>query len=897
MSNNQKKKILLIDDDVEILNLLSEYLVSLDCEIFRASSGREGLLKAQNILPDLIILDIMMPEMDGFEVCQKIQQNKNLSYCPVVFLSAHDEKENRTKAFSLGCVDFLPKPISKKELLRRVSMHLDISQKWQKIKKKESLKEKLTKEEWQKQHPSEGGRSKGRPEKFYRFLAKELKLDPDDEQRLAQFSFLKIYQELKKLRIDNVKTAHILSKFSGLEYISTIEPDSVALGLLPYSFCKTNLVIPVKENGSSAFIISNPLDLTLLDTLHKVQGSEKPLNLKLSDPESIHHFFESVQNFDTSYSPQKGVMDTGKSKILFQREKKNFDAFKREISLAPGQDTLFPDDKKLSAIVNLTNQILISAIKQRASDIHIEPKESKAHIRFRIDGDMRDAYLIKPEICRGLISRLKVLAHMNIAETRRPQDGSMEIDLDKKKIKVRLATVGTPYGESIIIRIFDPTVSIISLSKLGMNNRQIELMKEMVSSNRGLILVVGPTGSGKTTTLYSLLNSIDTKVRSLISIEDPVEYSIPYANQQEINDKIGVTFESLLKSAVRQDPDILFIGEMRDKYTAKMAVEAASTGHLTLSTLHTLNATTAIFRLERFDISRSALAEAVLGIVAQRLIKTLCPFCKAIRAITKEEAGLLANFTQDVPQFVGYPVGCPKCNNSGYLGRCGIYEILSFDSDIADKVRKGVSISDIRSFLLEKNVKLLFHHALEKIRQKTVSIEEAYSKILSEEDASQVVLRKEIPRYKQEKKAISLHLSQKGTRILVVDDDQDMRNLICRLLTKQNYEVFSAQDGIDALMQIGKTSFDLILSDISMPNLGGMKLLEILTQRGINTPVIFVSSRTEEEDEIRGLSLGAVDYIKKPISKEILFFRIEKVLRDQKSLRNLSLQEREGVNK
>ena len=880
MNINQNKKILLIDDDVEILNLLSKYLSLKSYKIFTASSGRRGLEMAHNYLPDLIILDIKMPEMDGFEVSQKLKENEKLSYLPVIFLSSHDEEENRMKAFSVDGVDFLRKPVSKEEILKKVNKYLNEYQKWQKLNKEKRLKEKLSYKESKKQHLSESRTYKKKITSFYNFLIEKLKLKPEIEKKFSRVSFLNIFKELEKLDIDNEKTAQFLAEFNELEYLANIESASIILGLLPYSFCKTNLVIPVKENDSPAFIISNPLDLSLIDSLQKIIGWKEHLNLKVSNPDSIRRFFESVQNLEIYYPSLKEKNDPSKTEIHSEKDGINN---VRKINLISSQDVYFMSDDKLSAFVNLTNQILTAAINQRASDIHIEPKEDKAYVRFRVDGNMRDAFFIHPETCKGLISRLKVLAHMNITETRRPQDGAIEALLDKEKIKMRLATVGTPYGESMIIRIFDPSISIISISELGMNKIQTELMKEIISYNKGLILVVGPTGSGKTTTVYSLLNSIDTKSRSLASIEDPVEYSIPYANQQEVNDKIGITFESLLKSAVRQDPDILFIGEIRDKYSARFAVEAASTGHLTFSTLHTTNATTAIFRLERFDISRAALAEAILAIIAQRLVRTLCPHCKEIREITKKDKDLLANFTHNLPSHVGYPTGCSRCNHTGYLGRSGVYEILSFDSYLTNLIQSGIPISDIRSNLSKKNVKFFFHHALEKIRQNTISVSEAYSKVLSEEYSSHDSSRKEAH---PSQEGDSLPLSPLGKdrkRILIVEDDEHMKNFICLFLKDQNYEVFSAQDGIEALLQLGKINFDLILSDINMPNLNGLKLLEMVAQKGINTPIIFITSRTAKEDEIRGLSLGAVDYIKKPISKEILLFRIERILKNMAS--------------
>ncbi len=880
MNNSQIsiKKILLIDDDPELLELLSRFLKTEGYQISLAASGKVGLWLAQSVLPDLIILDIQMPNMDGFEVCRRLRENQNLTHIPIIFLSAHGKEENKVKAFSLGGTEFLQKPVSKELFLNTVRAHLDKSEIWSELKEKESQAQygETEKVPLQKDYVRTG--EKKQYGSFSDFLKDRVKFELAAEKQLSSLSSLNIYEDMEKVGIEKDHGAQLLAEYSGSEHVSALDPDSIVLGILPYSFCKANEVIPIKEKGQKSFVITNPLNLSLLDSLQKVQSGKELLDLKITDPIAMERFFEHIQDFDIF--PDKTGSKTLTDQIQAPGDKRSKDSVtsQRIIDLSLNKNSYSLQDERLIKVVELTNKILVSAINQRASDIHIEPKEEKSIVRYRIDGELHEASIIKPEIGRGVISRIKVLANLNITETRRPQDGSVEALLDGKKIKMRLATVGTPFGESIIIRIFDPQASVIDLQELGMNEEQIDSMTKIASSNRGLLLVVGPSGSGKTTTIYSLINTIDTRTRSLISIEDPIEYTIAYANQMEINERINVTFESLLKSAMRQDPDILFLGEIRDKYSARMAIEAAGTGHLTLSTLHTLNATTAIFRLERLDISRSALAEALLGVIAQRLVRKLCTHCKDIRDITDKEIELLKDFTQDIPQKVGHPVGCIKCSNSGYYGRVGTYEILHIDAHVADMIRRGLSIAEIRAYLFQSGEKLLFHHALEKIRETTISVQEAFSAILSEENPSDLEYKSPILITEEKEVPIREEPLQEEINILVVDDDEDMRNLISLLLKKEKFHVTTADDGLDALMKIGQTTFDLILSDINMPNLDGMKLLEFLTQKGIEVPVIFITSRSTQEDEIKGLSLGATDYIKKPISKDILLYRVKRTL-------------------
>jgi type IV pilus assembly protein PilB len=387
-------------------------------------------------------------------------------------------------------------------------------------------------------------------------------------------------------------------------------------------------------------------------------------------------------------------------------------------------------------------------------------------------------------------------------------------------------------------------------------------------------MIVGPTGSGKTTTIYSFLSHIDCQTRSLISVEDPVEYSIPFANQQQANEKAGITFESLLKSAVRQDPDILFLGEVRDPYSAKMSIDFASTGHLTVTTLHTSNATTAIFRLERLGLDRGTMADTIIGVVAQRLLKKLCPHCKQIAQISPEERAMLAPFTDEVPAQVAHPAGCPKCNNTGYLGREGIYEIIKFDHEIAEMARSGAPIAEIRNAVRDRGDFLISSHAVEKAKKLLFAPKDVYEQVLVEELAfEEKRSRKASQRIPTAEKGIKDEIS-----ILVVEDDHDSRQLVARFLENNGYQVTPAEDGVSALLQLGKQRFDLIISDVNMPNLNGFKLLEMKGQKGIETPVIFLTSRSDPEDMDRGLGLGAVDYITKPTKKEILLSKVKTVL-------------------
>ncbi len=563
-----------------------------------------------------------------------------------------------------------------------------------------------------------------------------------------------------------------------------------------------------------------------------------------------------------------------------------------------------PGDIEAAPVVFIANNVILSAVRDGASDIHLEPKEDHMEIRFRIDGEMHDMLTLKADTAAMLLSRLKALASMDIAERRKPQDGSLETYIGGKRLKLRLATTSGPYGESMVVRLLEVSQKPRDLEELGFTDKQARTLYGFAERPHGMILIVGPTGSGKTTTIYSTLSKVDTERRSLMTVEDPVEYIIPRANHQQVNDKAGVTFENLLKSSVRQDPDVLFLGEIRDQFSARTALDFASTGHLTVSTLHTSNSTTAVFRLERLGVDRGIMADAILGVVAQRLVKRLCPECRAIEPITSEERERLAAFTTDIPATVAHPVGCGKCRG-GYLGRTSVAEILEFDAEVAQWLRDDVSIAEVRQMLADRGDYLIANSVLDKVRAHEVSVEDAWRGVLVEEqarprlgatsslgarqsadapsggDSSDETLLGETEARKHDP-GESLIGADVPRRILVADDDISTRELIGRSLESGGYEVTYAADGMEALELLRQTDVDLLLSDVTMPRMDGMSLVEAMTREGLAVPVILLTGVNDGEIEAKALSGGVADYVSKPVRKDVLLLRVGRVLRDRR---------------
>jgi type II secretory ATPase GspE/PulE/Tfp pilus assembly ATPase PilB-like protein/DNA-binding response OmpR family regulator len=850
VNTSAKPLILAVDDNRDQLTLMERFLSSNDFRVIACDSGRKALDAIGEAIPDLILLDVMMPEMDGYEVCSRLQKNSAAAYVPVIFITALGEEQDKARAFSVGAVDYLTKPLRKEALLEKVRTHITTHTRWQELQQDST-------QSGEQREPSDFPN-------FKRFLFDQVAVDPAKRDQFAATPPAQVYAMARSLGISNTQMATYIAEFLKLPYIAQINPYDVKLGALPMPFCKANLVVAL-GNGDEGYIfaVSNPFNLEVLDNLRKISGKDKALNLAVTEPQHIELLFKSDVGAETT--SQKTDISSGVHEAAGPTRRFLVEEPIEQISEA---------DIKKHPIVYIANTMINKAVAERASDIHIEPKEEETVIRFRVDGDLKDSLALKKNTGVMLISRLKALGGLDLAQRRKPQDGSFAATINNKTFKLRLATTSTPYGESLIIRLLEPSAKPKDLGELGMTEQQVHTMAEFANRTHGVIMIVGPTGSGKTTTIYSFLSHIDCQTRSLISVEDPVEYSIPFANQQQANEKAGITFESLLKSAVRQDPDILFLGEVRDPYSAKMSIDFASTGHLTITTLHTSNATTAIFRLERLGIDRGTMADTLVGVVAQRLLKRLCPHCKQIVQISPEERAMFASFTDEIPAQVAHPVGCPKCNNTGYLGREGVYEIIKFDHQISEMARSGAPIAEIRNAVRDRGDFLISTHAVEKAKRLIFAPKDVYEQVLVEE------LAFEEKRPHKSTQQIPVPEKEKGTKIsiLVVEDDHDSRQLIARFLENNGYTVTPAEDGVSALMQLGKQRFELIISDVNMPNLNGFKLLEMKDQKGIETPVIFLTSRSDSEDMERGMGLGAADYITKPTKKEILLSKVKAVL-------------------
>jgi type IV pilus assembly protein PilB len=498
-----------------------------------------------------------------------------------------------------------------------------------------------------------------------------------------------------------------LAEQVGLEFVDLNEfpIDATATVLLPEALSRRYRAIPIGErDGRLLVAMSDPANVYALDDIRTITGREvQPVVATANDVE------QAIQKF-AGMDSQVEAMATMASEAV---EGENPVDLEEALEDAP--------------IVKLVNAIMTQAVGDRASDVHLEPGERNVRIRFRVDGVLHEPMPPAPKnIQGGLISRLKVMADLNIAEKRVPQDGRISMKVGGRALDLRLATLPTVFGEKVVIRILDKSNALLALEDLGFLEDSYKRFSESFKKPYGAILVTGPTGSGKSTTMYSTLNILNEEAKNIITVEDPVEYRLAGVNQMQVNPKAGLTFASALRSILRADPDIVLIGEIRDRETAVIAIEAALTGHLVLSSLHTNDAPSAITRLVEMDVETFLVASAIDAIVAQRLARKLCERCKV--PYQPEQAELLAAGYPDwlwpeIPQLFKSQ-GCAACANTGYRGRIGLYEVMQMSEEIERLTVERSSADAIRAVAIQQGMMTLRDDGLEKARMGITSLDE-----------------------------------------------------------------------------------------------------------------------------------------------------------------------------
>jgi type IV pilus assembly protein PilB len=513
-------------------------------------------------------------------------------------------------------------------------------------------------------------------------------------------------------------------------------------------------------------------------------------------------------------------------------------------------------------LVKLVNAILADAIRAGASDIHIEPQEKGLNLRYRVDGLLRPVMTMPKRIQMRVISRIKVTAHMDISERRKPQDGRTRVIVAGRPYDLRVSTLPTADGEKIVIRILVQDRAKVSLEDLGFEPDVLAAFKEVLRRPQGMVLVTGPTGSGKTSTLYAALNFLKSETTNIVTVEDPVEYRLAGINQVAVSEKSGLTFAAGLRSILRQDPNVVMVGEIRDTETAQVAFQAAQTGHLVLSTLHTNDAASAVTRLVEMGVPAYLVASSVIAVQAQRLVRRLCG-CRERNA-----------------DGTASPRGCDDCRGSGFKGRTAVYELMRLTSRVRSVLLTRAADDLVRRAARASGMRTMFMDGKLKVGRGVTVIEEVLRVVPPDEadDTEETPLgaggvETLVPA------ALSSEVRRaRRTKILVVEDDPGMLEVLVDILTREEYEVVTATDGREARARLYGDSPDLVLTDMHLPGMDGLELLERI--RGDlstrNIPVVFLTGIQSPDAKVQAYDLGADDYIGKPVQEKMLLSRLRR---------------------
>jgi type IV pilus assembly protein PilB len=673
-------------------------------------------------------------------------------------------------------------------------------------------------------------------------------------------------------------------------------------------------VVPIRiEQGTIEVATANPLDLDGLKAVEFATGKrvQAVVATQVEVRDALAHAYrlqESLEQF-LQHVPDEG------SVTLSEFNSENTDL--RTIA----------KDAELPPVVKLADLILIEGVKSRASDIHIEPGTDAVAVRYRVDGILEESFRFPKWVQNPLIARFKVMAKLDITERRMPQDGRIQLRFQDKLVDLRMSSLPAQHGEKITLRILDASVAVQALNRIGLNPRDLQLMREAVRRPQGMIVITGPTGSGKTTTLYALLREVFAPSINIVTIENPIEYQLKGINQVEVNEKQGLTFASVLRSVLRQDPDVILIGEIRDRETAEIAFQAAQTGHLVLSTLHTNDAAAAVTRLVDLGLESYAVASALNLVVGQRLVRRICPACSAPYSPSDENRRLL-HLEEGAPE-LRKGTGCPACRQTGYVGRTGVYELLPISKVTTKIIEAGGGEIAVRQQARTEGNHTLLEDAMEKLNAGLTTAEEVLrvvqlndqtprcpscQKNISDDYAAcphcGTVLRAlcggcskplspgwttcpycgskaaaiETPPVAEagEGAADAEAAQPRSYKALVVDDNPALCEIVRLTLERSDLglSVITANDGTEALARASTDRPDVVILDLSMPDMDGFEVCRRLRSdvRTAFVPVLMLTAHQGEDFVTQGFAAGTDDFMTKPYRREDLVARVRRML-------------------
>ena len=669
-----------------------------------------------------------------------------------------------------------------------------------------------------------------------------------------------------------------------LVHLREVEIPKEIIALAPPELAENCLLVPIKKTERGLLVVmANPLDMYAVDDLRFATGM--PIDIAVAPQEDILGAIEKYYpNRDLEKDLGSGPgLDEG-IEIILRKEIEEKDI----TDITDIQDLL--DLTERPPVVRLVNAILSDAIKLKASDIHIEPQKTAVIVRYRMDGIMREIMKTDKHVHASLVSRIKIISNMDVTIRRKPQDGKAQAKYGDKIYDLRVSTIPTSYGEKVTIRLLNPDTAAIGLENLGLSEKTLKNFNTALSLPQGAILVTGPTGSGKSSTLYACLNRLSSPEVNIITVEDPVEYDISGINQVQINPKAGITFASGLRSILRQDPDIVMVGEIRDSETASIAFQAAQTGHLVLSTLHTNDAPSAVTRLLDLDVEPFLISASLVTVVGQRLVRGICHECKVPDPLTPE---ILKQFsphiTKDKSAAFWKGAGCEACNYTGYSGRLGLFEVLMVTPTLRDLITPNVSPSTLKKAAEKEGFQPMSVDGIRKALMELTTIEEVFRVAppeVTEAPAGCGILETAIPEeiepeqslYEERMPSLSMVRPQK---ILLADDNEVILRILCGFLESEDYRIITAKNGLEALRLTLQEKPDLIITDYLMPKMDGVTLIKKLKSQLATRyiPIIMLTAKDGVDSEVKGFDAGADDYLTKPVNSKRLLTRINRLLK------------------
>ncbi len=630
-------------------------------------------------------------------------------------------------------------------------------------------------------------------------------------------------------------------------------PDEV-VHLITRESAESNLLIPYAREGKRLVIaMSDPLDIMALDDLRFRTGMD--ITAAVATESSILSAIERLYRVDEAVEKILAMSNDSHDVEFLKEEEEERDAIqtlKQQSQAAP--------------IVKLVRTIMVDAIKRRATDIHIEPRETYTQVRYRVDGNLQDTIKLPKRVQASVVSRIKILGNMDIANRMTPQDGNTKMRYDNRNVDLRISTLPAIFGEKVVIRILDKSTGLLSLPKLGVPEVIIKKLQEAGSKSQGMIVVTGPTGSGKTTTLYAFLQWLQDPAINIITVEDPVEYNIPGITQVSVREQAGLDFAAFMKSALRQDPDIILVGEIRDLATAEIAIRAALTGHLVLTTLHTNDTASTVVRLIDLGVPPFLVSSSLSGVIAQRLVRRICTNCKVEQPYP--EVDLPPEFPRVPCVYKGH--GCPHCDFSGFRGQVGVYEYLDITNPIKRLIAKNSSDVVLREEAIKSGMVSLFQDAWQKVADGITTVSEVMGKVPFYVSPHAPAADVSIP---------SQPVKELNASIVLVDSNPDDVNIFREALEPQGYGITVA-DWNHAYEEICRYNPDAIVLNLDQPDADWQKLEKKL-QLSLSTvtiPVLLLNSSTEWTTEVEHLREGAAGLLRRPLQSMEVVAQINNAL-------------------